>query len=204
MPGDSGVTVVTNSCAFYTCTRGCGRIARPAFPAPSLEGRVRPRLKGQEAISKTRATRGEIAKMCLKRYPRNTIVMPGLDPGIHPSRKNIFEKEMDCRVKPGNDGRCSEIGCLKIQIGKQTRCRPGLEPEPITTNVHRCAKLGPQLVNNWCRWLWVPAFAGTTYRRHHPRRRISSIRRRPRRNRKAAAYWMPRLTRPFLARRRDT
>ena len=29
-------------------------------------------------------------------------------PGIHPSRKNIFEKEMDCRVKPGNDGNWNE------------------------------------------------------------------------------------------------
>jgi hypothetical protein len=35
MPGDLGVTVVTNSCAFHLCTRGCGRIKRPAFPAPS-------------------------------------------------------------------------------------------------------------------------------------------------------------------------
>jgi hypothetical protein len=35
MPGVSGVTVVSNSCAFYFCTRGCGRIGRPAFPAPS-------------------------------------------------------------------------------------------------------------------------------------------------------------------------
>jgi hypothetical protein len=29
-----------------------------------------------------------------------SIVMPGLDPGIHPLRKT-----MDCRVKPGNDAR---------------------------------------------------------------------------------------------------
>jgi hypothetical protein len=29
-----------------------------------------------------------------------SIVMPGLDPGIHPLRKT-----MDCRVTPGNDGR---------------------------------------------------------------------------------------------------
>jgi hypothetical protein len=28
--------------------------------------------------------------------------MPGLDPGIHPLRENLA-KEMDCRVKPGND-----------------------------------------------------------------------------------------------------
>jgi hypothetical protein len=29
-------------CAFYICTQGCGRIVRPAFPAPSdvSEGRM--------------------------------------------------------------------------------------------------------------------------------------------------------------------
>jgi hypothetical protein len=31
---------VTNARAYYHTTRGCGRIGRPAFPAPS-EGRVR-------------------------------------------------------------------------------------------------------------------------------------------------------------------
>ena len=35
MPDDLGVTVVTNSYAFLFCMRGCGRIERPAFPAPS-------------------------------------------------------------------------------------------------------------------------------------------------------------------------
>ena len=39
MPGVSGVTVVTNACAFYHCTRGCGRIGRPAFPVPSAFSR---------------------------------------------------------------------------------------------------------------------------------------------------------------------
>jgi hypothetical protein len=32
----SGVTVVTCLRAFYFCTQGCGRIERPAFPAPLL------------------------------------------------------------------------------------------------------------------------------------------------------------------------
>jgi hypothetical protein len=40
MPDVSGVTVVTNACAFYHCTRGCGRAERPAFPAPSFSGRT--------------------------------------------------------------------------------------------------------------------------------------------------------------------
>jgi hypothetical protein len=33
----------------------------------------------------------------------NTLVMPGLDPGIHPSSQEVLSKRMDCRVKPGND-----------------------------------------------------------------------------------------------------
>ena len=38
MPGGSGVLVVTTLvCFVFYCTRGCGRIERPAFPAPSLE-----------------------------------------------------------------------------------------------------------------------------------------------------------------------
>jgi hypothetical protein len=34
-PVRSGEPVVTCSCAFYFCTRGCGCIRRPVFPAPS-------------------------------------------------------------------------------------------------------------------------------------------------------------------------
>jgi hypothetical protein len=36
MPVDCGVPVVANACAFYTCTRGRGCNAHPAFPAPSV------------------------------------------------------------------------------------------------------------------------------------------------------------------------
>ena len=35
MPGVTGVTVVTMLVCFFICMRGCGRIERPAFPAPS-------------------------------------------------------------------------------------------------------------------------------------------------------------------------
>jgi len=36
MPGVFGVTVVTNAWVTYHYPRGCGRIERPAFPAPCL------------------------------------------------------------------------------------------------------------------------------------------------------------------------
>jgi hypothetical protein len=57
--------------------------------------------------------RGEIAKSCLLTIllfeievdvHANTLVMPGLDPGIHPASQQVLSKEMDCRVEPGNDG----------------------------------------------------------------------------------------------------
>jgi hypothetical protein len=53
MPGDSGGLVVTNSCAFYFCTRGRGCSGHPAFPAPSLEGRATP--FGRTILCRTRA-----------------------------------------------------------------------------------------------------------------------------------------------------
>jgi hypothetical protein len=58
MPGDSGVTVVTCLRAFYFCTQGCGRIGRPAFPAPSDF------RKAERCWQNSRETRGEIAKLC--------------------------------------------------------------------------------------------------------------------------------------------
>jgi hypothetical protein len=33
----------------------------------------------------------------------HTLVMPGLDPGIHPAFLLSVGLTMDCRVKPGND-----------------------------------------------------------------------------------------------------
>src|SRR5580704_4242544 len=57
MPGVSGVTVVTNACAFYHCTRGCGRIGRPAFPAPS-------EFRGRDEQAKTRAKRAARSRNC--------------------------------------------------------------------------------------------------------------------------------------------
>jgi hypothetical protein len=34
---------------------------------------------------------------------RKPSVTRGLDPRVHPLRKNFFANRMDCRVKPGND-----------------------------------------------------------------------------------------------------
>jgi hypothetical protein len=58
MPGVSGVTVVTNARVYYHTTRGCGRIGRPAFPAPSDPRAAIYRKNSRE-------TGGEIADVCL-------------------------------------------------------------------------------------------------------------------------------------------
>jgi hypothetical protein len=60
MPGETGVTVVTTLvCFVFYCMRGCGRIVRPAFPAPSDF------FRGRSSKQNSRKTRGEIAKLCL-------------------------------------------------------------------------------------------------------------------------------------------
>jgi hypothetical protein len=58
MPGVSGVTVVTNSYAFYFCIRGCGRAERPAFPALSHP-------EGNIDASLGRTPRREADRACL-------------------------------------------------------------------------------------------------------------------------------------------
>src|SRR4030081_2452775 len=63
VPGRSGVTVVTTLVCFLLCTRGCGRLRRSAFPAPSefrgqtfqLNSRENA-LRDGEAVSQVRAT----------------------------------------------------------------------------------------------------------------------------------------------------
>jgi hypothetical protein len=59
MPGRSGVTVVTMLVCLFFYTRGCGRIARPAFPAPSEF------QKAGRSWQNSREACGEIAKLCL-------------------------------------------------------------------------------------------------------------------------------------------
>jgi hypothetical protein len=54
---------------------------------------------GQETIMA--GWRGQVEKF-VSEQPY-TLVMPGLDPGIH--RERVVAKRMDCRVKPGNDGK---------------------------------------------------------------------------------------------------
>jgi hypothetical protein len=64
MPGRSGVTVVTTLVCLFFYTRGCGRIARPAFPAPSdLWANVSSKTSG--------ASRRENAELCVKFEPRH-------------------------------------------------------------------------------------------------------------------------------------
>jgi hypothetical protein len=53
MSGDADVTVVTTLVWFYFfATRGCGRVERPAFPAPSV-------FQMADVVGKLARTRGE-------------------------------------------------------------------------------------------------------------------------------------------------
>ena len=106
MPGDSGVTVVTNSSCFVLfCTRGCGCIGRPAFPAPSdsrgqhVQGKTRvDARRDREAVS--REVRG-----CLK------LKSPAMQPGTNaPPMRRPREAGTHTASRFGTpaDGFCSD------------------------------------------------------------------------------------------------
>src|SRR6202051_1881286 len=78
------------------CMRGCGRIERPAFPAPSD-------FRRRDVFGKPRAKRAARSRNCpLNQATQKHSSCPGLTrASIYFAR--AFSKQMDCRVKPGND-----------------------------------------------------------------------------------------------------
>src|SRR5262249_15422085 len=84
MPDCFGKPAVTNACAYYQCTRGCGCAKHPAFPAPSsFEGRW---LRHHPGVS----CRGN-ATSCSHRHCEERS-----DEAIHTSASG----EMDCFAEP--------------------------------------------------------------------------------------------------------
>jgi hypothetical protein len=90
MPGDAGVTVVTTLVCFFICTRGCGCIERPAFPAPSDVSDARytmqnSRLSRGEIAEVWVFGRGENGKVCVwELHGRDCAQYNGIA-GLHPS-----------------------------------------------------------------------------------------------------------------------
>src|SRR2546426_12171195 len=67
VPGETGVTVVTMLVCFVLFrTRDCGRIQRPAFPAPSD-------FSGRMAFAKTRTHRAAGMRRFVVKYERATL-----------------------------------------------------------------------------------------------------------------------------------
>jgi len=105
MPGETGVTVVTNARAFYT--------TRAAAGASGARHSLRPLIsEGATCRIKLALIRGEIAKLwlqeccCLKLRLVCTQTHSSCPDLIRASihlRKKFLLKKMDCRVKPGND-----------------------------------------------------------------------------------------------------
>ena len=87
MPGETGVTVVTTLvCFVFYRTRDCGRVGRPAFPAPSefqggcfLQklGRIAPRGRGPMlvVIARSEATLTVIASEAKQSIARAVVTM---------------------------------------------------------------------------------------------------------------------------------
>jgi hypothetical protein len=99
MPGDSGVTCML-VCASHTT------LAHETAGASGARHSLRPDF---EQGGKFLAKLGHgVPRECegmfgIEMLTQPTLVMPGLDPGIHPSSQQRFSKKMDHRVKPGDD-----------------------------------------------------------------------------------------------------
>jgi antitoxin CptB len=106
--GDSGVLVVTRVRSTATkCTRDRGCSGHPAFPTPSQGRKIQQRLgrfapRGRERVSG---------------IEMSTLVMPGLDPGIHHSSQDHFEED-------GLPGQAGSSPAITIQL--IIRRTPGL------------------------------------------------------------------------------
>src|SRR5881227_594228 len=93
----------------FRCDRGdyarvlTSLIAREASGASSARHSLRPlNFQGQDFKANSRETRGEIAKLCLNKAAQKHSSCPGLTRASI-SFARAFSKQMDCRVKPGND-----------------------------------------------------------------------------------------------------
>ena len=103
------------------CTTSPTMPGRAPIAAPRAASRRAPRgptntgaRSGASTMSMATATwcaRARRSRITRRRRSDAQLVMPGLDPGIH--QRQIPSKEMDCRVKPGNDIRIKQKRALK-------------------------------------------------------------------------------------------
>jgi hypothetical protein len=127
MPGVSGVTVVTMLVCFVLfCMRGCGRVARPAFPAPfdwrvrkllANLGRVTPRDREVVSASGGCLTiESQDNSWCTRAAPRPSSpnpVIPGWCVSTRPQMRNCASGNLEI---PGSRWRAPRNDVLK------TRC----------------------------------------------------------------------------------
>src|SRR5258706_16083014 len=107
MPGRSGVTVVTTLVCLFFYTRGCGRIARPAFPAPSdpTMGRTFPIKLARKARRDREAVSANVR--CLKIEIRLSSSAKADDPVFQRCCDRIQRpRRTGCPAFAGHDGRC--------------------------------------------------------------------------------------------------
>jgi hypothetical protein len=113
MPGCSGVTVVTNSYAFYHCIRGCGRIARPVFPAPSFQREPDQRANLEQKRAARSRTFAPTSLRAKRSNPAFFLAAPKLDCFV----ASLLAMTAIRRFALRNDG----SGCLKFESGSQGR-----------------------------------------------------------------------------------
>src|SRR5436309_16138095 len=95
MPGRSGVTVVTMLVCFVLFrTRDCGRIKRPAFPAPSVS--LGERFLHHSGASRREIARARIVLGSLKIQSRSCATISPLHPPLEGSLEGPWRGRVAC------------------------------------------------------------------------------------------------------------
>src|SRR5690348_13061125 len=84
MPECFGKPAVTNACAFYQCTRGCGCAKHPAFPAPS---KISGAMSGKARAIRAARTPGHVLNPFFTAHPSRRRFAAPQDEGLQVVRK---------------------------------------------------------------------------------------------------------------------
>jgi hypothetical protein len=112
-----GVTVVTNACAFYQHTRGCGRAERPAFPAPSI-------FEGERIQQSSGASRRGDAAVCLSLR------------GAIATKQSTLSLRRDGLLRFARNDGGGYRGCLKIQSVRPSPSSSAKADDPVFHRRH--------------------------------------------------------------------
>jgi hypothetical protein len=152
MPECFGEPVVTNACAFYQRTRGCGCAKHPAFPAPSIVPRVMTGTTRANHAAGVRTFGSSHVAAILRDAARRPLLRKGRTSGAMPTPHGE-EHGNAVRLEPRGPDSClkvgSEVELRKLYCQRARCCRP-----PTAASARSLPAPAARLARcwSWSRW----------------------------------------------------